>query len=585
MRITAAVDLTGDSGKDYWRMQMPLNHLGKYHGCTIKVLPHFDHDNLTLPDGNTIRLEDVLHETDLIVIGQGYVSANFSARVKYLKSFCPVILDIDDYWRLPDTHPMQKMYLKNKIGEWTEMKLRTVDAVTTTNEYLAELIYPFNHNVYVLPNAIDPDNDQFDNNRATADNITRFGYMGGTNHAADVKLLVEPVKKLYELEKDFQIQLCGFHQDNPDMNYYEYILTNRRKIHPINEPRYKRVGAAMVTDYAKGYNGFDVSLAPLVDNTYNRCKSDLKMIEAANFGIPIITNNPYTYPQLKDGVNGILTKNWLRSLRDCIHDKEMVDALGYSAKQLFKNQTLEHINTNRLEVYKMVTGKSNRPVLRELNGDKLKVFSICYDDKHIADYNRYDNNRRTIEEGSYLFEYNPMIEIMNNHFEMDDYVAILSYRHRLKTGVTPSQLMNLLQQEEQDSDVYGLSPSIYRGNYLKESFKAHPNLDKLIKALCRELKLIVAEPYAVVFSNSFIAKYPIYKEFIETIVKPAIDLMEDNQEIRTMAWKDSQYQNLTKEELKEKTGLDYYPMHTFALERLFSIWLENHPNIKFRQLI
>ena len=39
--------------------------------------------------------------------------------------------------------------------------------------------------------------------------------------------------------------------------------------------------------------------------------------------------------------------------------------------------------------------------------------------------------------------------------------------------------------------------------------------------------------------------------------------------------------SMSKEKLKQLTGLDYYPMHTFVLERMLSLYLHNNPKIKF----
>ena len=43
---------------------------------------------------------------------------------------------------------------------------------------------------------------------------------------------------------------------------------------------YKRVWTKPITTYASNYNNFDVSLAPLKEHTFNKVKSQLKVIEA-----------------------------------------------------------------------------------------------------------------------------------------------------------------------------------------------------------------------------------------------------------------------------------------------------------------
>ena len=46
-----------------------------------------------------------------------------------------------------------------------------------------------------------------------------------------------------------------------------------------NEP-YRRVWTKPITSYASNYNLFDISLAPLKESTFNKVKSQLKVIEA-----------------------------------------------------------------------------------------------------------------------------------------------------------------------------------------------------------------------------------------------------------------------------------------------------------------
>jgi hypothetical protein len=65
----------------------------------------------------------------------------------------------------------------------------------------------------------------------------------------------------------------------------------------------------------------------------------------------------------------------------------------------------------------------------------------------------------------------------------------------------------------------------------------------------------------------------VYKEYVE-VLKNAIQLMDSK--YTELAFKDANYQSgLTPEQLKERTGLDYYTFHTFILERLLSVWIDN----------
>lgn len=80
-----------------------------------------------------------------------------------------------------------------------------------------------------------------------------------------------------------------------------------------------------------------------------------------------------------------------------------------------------------------------------------------------------------------------------------------------------------------------------------------------------------------------IMKTFIYKEFVNEIIKSAIYLLETK--YKEEAWKNSNYNGLEKSKLKMYTGLDYYPMITFILERLISIFVLNNPKYSFKNLI
>jgi hypothetical protein len=45
---------------------------------------------------------------------------------------------------------------------------------------------------------------------------------------------------------------------------------------------------------------------------------------------------------------------------------------------------------------------------------------------------------------------------------------------------------------------------------------------------------------------------------------------------KTIIFRDANYSSgLTSDKLYEKIGMTYYPFHTFILERLLSVWIDN----------
>lgn len=206
---------------------------------------------------------------------------------------------------------------------------------------------------------------------------------------------------------------------------------------------------------------------------------------------------------------------------------------------------------------------------------ETKIYSIVYDKNQIVEYEKYDNSHiKTIEQKSYLFEYNVLIDVIDNHNIAEDYLGIFSYKFPMKTGLFKKKLFKILKDNpNKDIYIFCTNSDKLKGKYLSFTEKVHPGFVELFTALCNDLNLKVKEPKYIVYSNFFIAKTKIYKEYVNEIIKPAIELLETK--YKQEVWQDSNYKGLEKDKLKQYTGLDYYPFYTFLCERLFSIWIEN----------
>lgn len=214
----------------------------------------------------------------------------------------------------------------------------------------------------------------------------------------------------------------------------------------------------------------------------------------------------------------------------------------------------------------------------------IKIYSIVYNDEQVIEYQRYDNSHiKTIEQLSYLFEYNVLIDVIDNFNVKEDYLGIFSHKFPFKTGLFKKKLYWLLENNS-DFDIYGLCPQYsLKGKYLDFTEKVHPGFKQLFYPLCKDLGLEVKEPEYVIYSNFVIMKTNIYKDYVNNIIKPAIHLLETK--YKDLAWKNSNYKGLPMDQLKLHTELDYYPFHPFILERLFSIFLMHHPEYSFKNLI
>jgi glycosyltransferase involved in cell wall biosynthesis len=332
---------------------------------------------------------------------------DFSARfIPILNSLGIVtICDIDDYWLPTKEHPLHQLIVQNKIHEKILENIKAAKWVTTTTEIYADEIKKFNKNVFVLPNAIDPNENQFKEKTLESDKI-RVGWLGGSSHLHDLLILDGTVEKLSEFKNKIQYVVCGFDtrgtmtEINPQTGEqkqrpikphetvwaeYEKIFTNNYKIvtpkykeyldkfsqDPFigeQEENYVRVWTKPVTSYAKNYSKFDISLAPIKHQIFNKVKSQLKVIEAGFYKKALIATNygPYTIDLkhcLKNGEfvdgNALLVdevrnhSDWAKYIKKLVQNPNMIKDMGERLyEHVSQRYDLAIVTKTRSEFYK-----------------------------------------------------------------------------------------------------------------------------------------------------------------------------------------------------------------------------------------
>jgi glycosyltransferase involved in cell wall biosynthesis len=337
------------------------------------------------------------------VIGRNYEQSPLI--IKKLNSMGIVtICDLDDYWMPGKEHPAYELVRKNNLELHIKNNLAAAQYVTTTTKLFANEISKINKNVFVLPNAIDPEESQFKAETEKSDRL-RFGWLGGSSHLHDLKLLQGTTNKLSEFKNEFQMYLCGFDtrgsvtEINPNtgeqkqrpikpeetvwMRYEEIFTDNYRlmdeeqKSHLMKfsdeeygkkDTFYTRVWTRPITTYAKNYSKFDVSLAPIKDTMFNRMKSQLKVIEAGFYKKAIIASDigPYTIDivhaldkgNFTDG-NGLLVDkgrnngDWAKYMKKLIKNPSWAEDLGERLYETVNGTyDLKTVTNNRAEIYK-----------------------------------------------------------------------------------------------------------------------------------------------------------------------------------------------------------------------------------------
>ena len=111
----------------------------------------------------------------------------------------------------------------------------------------------------------------------------------------------------------------------------------------IGDPQYYDGQFVDYEKYLQTLRESDIALLPLIDNEFNRSKSDLKFIECGACGAAVLASS-VVYPKtVKDGVNGLIyhdKKEFAQKLQLLIEDRVKRYELATAAYDYVKNNRL-----------------------------------------------------------------------------------------------------------------------------------------------------------------------------------------------------------------------------------------------------
>ena len=297
-KIKIALIIRGINGVSYHRLLMPFAKMHRDYGIEVVVLLNKDDEFFNNLDG-------VTH-----VVYNRNISGLLQPEETYLKlraKGIKVICDIDDYWVLPQSHPMRVYYKKSHLDKCIVTNLKLADQIWTTTPILADKIRPYNKNIEIIKNAIDPTEKQY-----AYDDLSilfdTFFYSGGSTHIKDLKLLGNAFDDEKLLVKAPRLP--------------KRMLAIKQQISDIQ-------------DYAEDYKHCGICVIPLAENTFNSCKSELKMIEAGHFAKPVMVSAVEPYNLLSTNKNSVKVYNneWGDAIKKIKGNHQMQVDLGLKLKE------------------------------------------------------------------------------------------------------------------------------------------------------------------------------------------------------------------------------------------------------------
>lgn len=284
----------------------------------------YDDVKVTYTSGIAGMTDEQLGQFDYLVCHMSYWDVGSLQRAKRLG--LKLIYDFDDYWEL---EPFMRSY-----HQWKHINIKFLmfntsshcDLITCTTPILAgSLRTQTKVRVEVMPNGIDPHDEQWRVFERTPGDRIMFGYVSGFEHMHDIE-------QVFGAQSVFDISVLN-------------------TLHPFVPAGFKKFDGKKFTSYAKIYDEFDVVIAPLIVSRFNRHKSELKMIEAGFKCKPIIVSNvePYTLLASDNNclkVNKPRPSEWIRQMRRLSDSRSLREDI---ASQLYED-VKDRYNLNSMAV-------------------------------------------------------------------------------------------------------------------------------------------------------------------------------------------------------------------------------------------
>jgi glycosyltransferase involved in cell wall biosynthesis len=276
---------------------------------------------------------------------------------EYKKRGKRILYDMDDdYWNVAKDNP--SVLTSSAMKDQYEGQIREADAIITPSEYLAKKFKKyFKKPVFIAPNGT---TDEIYHERPHNNNGLTIGYMGAASHWNDLALVGEVISELSK-KHDFTFMIYGLTGEPLEAAMYGYKKTLDLNLMPEKNEYFKsaiRFGQQLenvktlhvpfmppeLHPRTLSSCDFDIGLAPLVDNEFNRGKSCIKYYEYATVGAVTLASDVLPYSSEVNYLAKNTAKDWTKKLERLIVDVPFREKLMQQQRDwVKKNRSFEAI--------------------------------------------------------------------------------------------------------------------------------------------------------------------------------------------------------------------------------------------------
>lgn len=322
-----------NDGVTYYRHMMSVKYLARM-GWNI-AHPKYDFgktewDGLGAEFGHTPEaLDELVRSVDLLITQRNdvpqYIAESQLTQAMYN---LPWIYDNDDNVHAikPTNIGFHSYNPASKNPKWAITAMESCFALTVSTENLKEVYSKTNKRIFVLPNGVDFEEWDTHPRGQKPEGEIRISLVLSGSHYEDIReiedVLIEVIKRYPQVKVYVMDAFKGDTFVALPKKYSKQLVWTKW----VSQDQWPKWNKEMA---------FDIGLAPLLDNDFNRAKSNLRWLEYAAQGVPTIGSDVEPYRTAENGKTIVLVKNseadWYDALVDLVENPEKRQRIGKAA--------------------------------------------------------------------------------------------------------------------------------------------------------------------------------------------------------------------------------------------------------------
>lgn len=306
--------------------------------------------------------KEQLMEADLVVM-QDTGSVESTSMCNFMvANKIPFVTEYDDFIQHISPHNFAGYPAWNPstlyVHRSMEMSRRAV-GMTVSTEQLAREYFPYNNDIFVVPNYLDRDKWEQGVVRRN-DGKIRIGWCGGNAHADDLLMISKVLDKIV---KEYNGKVVF---ETMGMTRHElanvFPLKSYGEVCPScgYEGEIHHYPGEALDDYPTvlASRGWDIAVAPVINTAFNNAKSDIKIKEYSAIGLPIVASPIAPYRKAAaEGASITFAETfeeWYNAIKELVESVEKREEMAHNNKEWVKNYWIQENIEKIAKVYEQI---------------------------------------------------------------------------------------------------------------------------------------------------------------------------------------------------------------------------------------